>query len=409
MSLEKIRPQFADTLAALDKQATRKGHERALTAIRPARADFGPRCLLVGYGDREFLRLNSNSYLGLSLHPEVIGAAEEAARRFGAGPGAVRFISGTCLSHTELEEKLARFHDREAGMLMSSAYATVMGVLPQLITEETLVVSDALNHNCIINAIRLAKPAAKAIYRHLDMADLTVKLAEFRGKVRRVVVVTDGVFSMRGDHAPLAELSSLCAELEDSFPEGIITVADDSHGVGVFGPSGRGCEEYTRGRVDILIGTLGKAFGVNGGYMVGDALFRDYLRETAPFYIYSNPITPAEAAAAGKALDILTGSEGGFLLEKLRGLRKFFTDGLTALDYASINGDHPIVPLMLRDTAKTTQLVNHLFAHDILATGLCYPVVPKGDEEIRFQLNASHTTKDLECVLAALQSFRDTP
>jgi glycine C-acetyltransferase len=409
MSLEKIRPQFADTLAALDKQGARKGHERALTAIRPARADFGPRCLLVGYGDREFLRLNSNSYLGLSLHPEVIGAAEEAARRFGAGPGAVRFISGTCLAHTELEEKLARFHDREAGMLMSSAYATVMGVLPQLITEETLVLSDALNHNCIINAIRLAKPAAKAIYRHLDMADLTVKLAEFRGKVRRVVVVTDGVFSMRGDHAPLAELSSLCAGLEDSFPEGIITVADDSHGVGVFGPSGRGCEEYTRGRVDILIGTLGKAFGVNGGYMVGDALFRDYLRETAPFYLYSNPITPAEAAAAGKALDILTGSEGGLLLEKLRGLRKFFTDGLTALGYASINGDHPIVPLMLRDTAKTTQLVNHLFAHDILATGLCYPVVPKGDEEIRFQLNASHTTKDLECVLAALQSFRDNP
>jgi glycine C-acetyltransferase len=406
MSLDKIRPQLADTLAILDKQAARKGYERVLAAIIPAQSGLGPRCLLAGHGDREFLRMNSNSYLGLSQHPAVIKAAEEAARRFGAGPGAVRFISGTCLAHTELEEKLARFHGREAGMLMSSAYATVMGVLPRLVTEETVVISDALNHNCIINGIRLAQPAAKAIYRHLDLEDLEARLEEFRGKVKRVVVVTDGVFSMRGDHAPLADLSALCSRFEDDFPEGIITMADDSHGVGAFGQSGRGTEEHTHGRVDILIGTLGKGFGVNGGYVVGEALFIDYLRETAPFYIYSNPITPAEAAAAGKALDIIDSGEGLLLLEKLRTLRTFLADGLHALGYESIAGAHPIVPLLVRDTAKTARLVVHLFNHGILATGLNYPVVPKGDEEIRFQLNAGHTQKDIEFLLGALQSFR---
>lgn len=406
MSLEKIRPQLADTLATLDKQAARKGYERVLAAIIPAQSGLGPRCLLAGHGDREFLRMNSNSYLGLSQHPAVINAAEEAVRRFGAGPGAVRFISGTCLAHTELEGKLAHFHGREAGMLMSSAYATVMGVLPRLITEETLVLSDALNHNCIINAIRLAQPAAKAIYRHLDMEELEARLSEARGRYKRTVVVTDGVFSMRGDHAPLAELSTLCSRLEDDFPEGIITVADDSHGVGAFGASGRGTEEHTHGRVDILIGTLGKGFGVNGGYVVGDSLFIDYLRETAPFYIYSNPITPAEAAAASTSLDIIDSNEGFLLLERLRTLRTFLADGLQALGYESIAGEHPIVPFMVRDTTKTASLVAHLFNHDILATGLNYPVVPKGDEEIRFQLNASHTEKDIEFVLEVLKSCR---
>jgi glycine C-acetyltransferase len=242
MSIAKISDQFADRLAGLNKQGARKGLKRVITTIKPAQEGFGPRCLLAGQGEKAFLRMNSNSYLDLSLHPAVIAAEEEAARRFGAGPGGVRFISGTFAPHLELEKKLARFHCREAGLIMSSAYATVMGILPQLITEETLVISDALNHNCIINAIRLTKPAAETIYRHMNMANLTVKLSEARGLAKRVIVVTDGIFSMRGDHAPLTELTGICSRLEDDFPEGIITVADDSHGVGAFGPDGRGTE-----------------------------------------------------------------------------------------------------------------------------------------------------------------------
>ncbi|MGV1098409.1 aminotransferase class I/II-fold pyridoxal phosphate-dependent enzyme [Thiovibrio sp. JS02] len=406
MSIEKIRAGFAEKLAALDQRQIRKGRERVITAIRPGNEGFGPRLLLAGHGEKEFLRMNSNSYLGLSLHPAVLAAEEKAARCFGTGPGAVRFISGTFAPHRILEESLARFHNREAGLVMSSAYATVMGVLPQLLTEETLVVSDALNHNCIINAIRLAKPAAKEVYRHLDMADLTVKLSEARGRIKRVVVVTDGVFSMRGDHAPLAELAALCSSLEDNFPEGIITVVDDSHGVGAFGPTGRGTEEYTGGRADILIGTLGKAFGVNGGYLVADALLIEYLRETSPFYIYSNPIGPAEAAAAGKALEIVAGGEGARLRQPLRSLGDFFARGLAQLGFESIAGEHPIVPLMVRDTLKTAALTAHLFENGILATGLNHPVVPRGDEAIRFQINTTHTEKDLELLLGVLQAFR---
>lgn len=254
--------------------------------------------------------MNANAYLGLSHDPRVIEAEENAARRFGTGPGSVRFISGTFETHIELEQRLASFHGRQAGMLFSAAYVTVMGVLPQLITNETLVVSDALNHNSIINAIRLAQPAAKAIYEHMDVTRLSAILKQYLGQVKRVIVVTDGVFSMRGDHAALDEINTVCMRYQDGFDEGVTTVVDDSHGVGAFGATGRGTEEKTGARADILIATLGKALAVNGGYVVADKTVIEYLRETSPFYTYSNPITPSEAAAALTALNILDSSEG---------------------------------------------------------------------------------------------------
>lgn len=348
--------------------------------------------------------MNSNSYLGLSLHPEVIKAEEEAVRRFGAGPGAVRFISGTCKPHVELEKRLAAFHGREEGMIFSAAYAAIMGVLPQLITDETLVVSDELNHNSIINAIRLSRPAQKAIYRHLDMAGLEAVLRENSGKARRAIVVTDGIFSMRGDHAPLGRIVEICRKHEDAYEEGVITVADDSHGVGAFGRTGRGTEEYTGARVDILLATLGKALGVNGGYVVSSRPVVNYLRETSPFYIYSNPITPGEAASAAKALEIIDCPEGLAMLEKIRLLASRLREGFRQLEYETIAGDHPIVPLLVRDARRTADLVRFLFEHGILATGLNYPVVPKGEEEIRFQINANHTDRDVEYLLGALKA-----
>ena len=183
-------------------------------------------------------------------------------------------------------------------MIFSSAYATTLGVLVPLITRETLVVSDALNHNCIINAMKLSRPAGKAIYRHLDLEQLDEILSEAAGTCQRVVVVTDGIFSMRGDHAPLDKVSEIVQGHDASFPQNAILVVDDSHGVGAFGETGRGTEEVTGGHADVLIATLGKALGVNGGYVTGDRVMMDYLREKAPLYIYSNPITPSEAAAA---------------------------------------------------------------------------------------------------------------
>jgi glycine C-acetyltransferase len=405
MAQDQLARILQQSLDELDRQGRRKGAEKVITAIKPAGGNLGPRYYLAGCGERQFLRMNSNSYLGLSMHPKVIAAEEKAVRAFGAGPGAVRFISGTHAPHLRLEEQLASFHKRPAALLFSAAYAAVMGVIPQLISEETVVLSDTLNHNSIINALHLARPAGKLIYNHLDLTDLETKLKGCVGRARRLLLVSDGIFSMRGDRVPLAKLTAICRNYQDAFAEGIVTVIDDSHGIGACGESGRGVEEDSGARADLLVATLGKALGVNGGYVVGATSVIAYLRETSPFYVYSNPITPSEAAAAGAALGVLNSDEGRELLARLHRLSDFFRAGLRHAGLEIPAGDHPIVPLMVRDTAKTTALVHHLFNHNILTTGLNYPVVPKGDEEIRFQVNADHTEADLDYVLRVLAAF----
>jgi len=406
MSLKKVEQLFTHKLSELQNQGISKGNEKIITSMKAARDGFGPRYFLAGQGDKPFLRMNSNSYLGLTVNPKVIKAETDAAEKFGVGPGAVRFISGTYQPHIELEQKLAEFHSRESAMLFSSAYATMMGVLPQFVSADTLIVSDALNHSCIINAVRLAHPAHKEVYAHADINALDKILEEYKGRVKRACVVTDGIFSMRGDYAHLDKINACCKHHEEAFEEGIITIVDDSHGVGAFGKTGRGTEEYTRSKVDILIATLGKAFGVNGGYVVSSAKVIAYLRETSPLYIYSNPITPAEAAAAIAALDIVASHKGLPLLEKLRSFSARLRDGLEGLGYETLAGEHPIVPVFIRDTEKTSALVAHLFAHNILVTGLNYPVVSQGEQEIRLQVSAGHTEKDIEYLLAILAEYK---
>ncbi len=405
MSLEKLEPLLTNRIEQLNRKGISKGNEKIFTGKQSAKEGFGERYYLLGYKDRPFLRMNSNSYLGLAVHSKIIRAETKAVEQFGTGPGAVRFISGTFQPHIELEKRLAEFHNRESCMIMSSAYATVMGVLPQIINEKTLVISDALNHNCIINAIRLSGAEKKVIYTHLDMDALNTILDSNKGKVNRVCVVTDGIFSMRGDHAPLHEIKTICSHHEENFEEGVILIVDDSHGVGAFGKSGRGTEEYTNTKADLLIATLGKAFGVNGGYVVSNTKVINYLKETSPFYIYSNPITPAEAAAALEALNIIDSTEGEKLLTHLRNLVSKLRNSLEKLGFETISSEHPIVPILIRDTDKTTALVKHLFKNNILVTGLNYPVVPKGDEEIRLQVAANHTDKDIDYLLSTLEKF----
>lgn len=392
-------------VAQLETDGTAKGQETVVTAVLPAEGDRGLRFQLAGEGDRGFIRMNSNSYLGLSKRSDMLAAEESAAAAFGSGPGAVRFISGTYSPHVELEQMLARFHGREAGMIFSAAYATIMGVITPLVTDETAVISDELNHNCIINAVRLSRPKNKAIYPHLDMAALDQAIEAVKGEVRRVLVITDGIFSMRGDHAPLDEIMEIAGRHDFAFPENVVVIVDDSHGVGAFGETGRGTEEYTGAQpCDILVGTLGKAFGVNGGYVVANAATIRFFRETAPFYIYSNPITASEAQAALQALTILDSDEGRALLQRLRDLTARFEQGLVDLGFETIPGAHPVVPLMVRDTDRTHAIVKHLFDHGVLATGLAFPVVPRGDEEIRFQVNADHTDADIDQVLEILST-----
>ncbi|MDY6790794.1 MAG: aminotransferase class I/II-fold pyridoxal phosphate-dependent enzyme [Thermodesulfobacteriota bacterium] len=406
MSLQKLNDALQLELDGLYKTGSAKGKEMVITGVKPADDNKGPRYYVEGEGDKEFLKMNANSYLGMSLRKDVIEEEEKAAKKFGVGPGAVRFISGTYKAHTVLEERLAKFHQREAGMIFSSAYVTSLGVLFPLITKDTVLISDELNHNCIIIAIRLSRPAVKGIYRHNDMSDFEKKISQNIGKGKRVIAITDGIFSMRGDHAPLDKFVRICQKYNDKFEEGIISIIDDSHGVGAFGKTGRGTEEYCGTTVDIVIGTLGKSFGVNGGYVVASKQIIEYLREKAPMYIYSNPITVSEASAALKALEILDSTEGLKILEHLRNMTKRFENGLKEAGYETIEGEHPVVPIMVRDTKKTSRLVECLIENGILATGLNYPVVPKGDEEIRIQISASHTKYDIDYAIGVLKKFK---
>ncbi len=407
MPVDRLSEVLTAHVEALDEAGTSKGMESVVVGVRRAEGDRGPRFLLAGEGDKEFMRMNSNSYLGMGLRREVIEAEEAATRAFGAGPGAVRFISGTYEAHLTLERKLADFHEREAAMVFSSAYAAIVSTITPLVTDETVLISDALNHNCIINAMRLSRPAGKAVYPHNDLDALDEALTAWKGKARRALVVTDGIFSMRGDHAPVDRIMEICARHDAHYPENVVCVMDDSHGVGAFGRTGRGTEEYTGSQpVDILVGTLGKAFGVNGGYVAADAATVRFLRESAQMYIYSNPITVGEGAAALAALEIVDSPEGVALLERLRGLTKRFEDGLGSVGIETIPGEHPVVPMMIRDTERTRDLVRHLYENGVLVTGLAFPVVPRGDEEVRTQVNADHTEADIDRVLGILGDYR---
>jgi len=408
MSIKNLNNALNQGLNGLKAKGTAKGKEMVITGVKPAGGKNGPRYFIEGEGDKEFIKMNANSYLGMSLRKDIIEAEEEAAQQFGVGPGSVRFISGTYQAHIELEEKIAKFLDREAAMLFSSAYVTSMGVIVPLTTSETVLVSDELNHNCIIQSMRLSRPAGKFIYKHNDMADFEAKLKESVGKGKRALVVTDGIFSMRGDNAPLDKLVEICNKYDSEFEEGVITIVDDSHGIGALGKTGKGTEEYLNTKVDIMIGTLGKAFGVNGGFVASSSTVIEYLRETAPMYIYSNPITVSEARAAMKAVSILDSPEGLKILDHLGKMTKRFETGLKDAGYETIEGPHPVVPLMVRDTQKTTDLVNFLTQNRVLATGLNFPVVPKGDEEIRFQVSASHTEADIDHVIGVLRSYKET-
>lgn len=406
MGLDRLTKVLNAELEQLRNEGRAKGKEYIVVGVKKPQNGKGPRFLLKGFGDKEFLRMNSNSYLGMQFEREIIKVEEETAEKFGVGPGAVRFISGTYEPHRQLEKKLAQFHGREEAMIYSAAYVTVIGVISSLVTPETIIISDELNHNCIINAIRLSRPKEKYIYKHLDMEDLENKIKASIGNAKRILVITDGVFSMRGDYADLKKIEEIVNKYDHEFEENIITIVDDSHGVGAFGETGRGTEEVTGGRADLLIGTMGKAYGVNGGYVVSNETLVTYLREKAITYIYSNPITPAEAACVLKVVEILDSPAGRERLRYLREITKRFRDGLLRLGYETIVSEHPIVPLLVRDTKRTSDLVKYLIDNGILATGLNYPVVPKGDETIRFQVNADHTPEDIDYVLSVLERYK---
>lgn len=405
MPLDRLKASLEEKIKEIDEKGIVKRKESVILEIKKCDGIKGNRYILKGEENKEYIRMNSNSYLALHLNERVKQKEEEAIKKFGVGPGAVRFISGTYEPHKMLEERISKFHSRDDAIIFSSAYGCVLGTLFSLIDEETFVISDELNHNCIINGIRLSKPKEKDIYKHLNVDECEEKIKNFIGKAKKVLIITDGVFSMRGDYAPLDRLQELANKYDKEFEEGVILIVDDSHGVGIFGESGRGTEEVLKTKVDILIGTFGKAFGVNGGYLVSDRIIVDYLREKAPLYIYTNPITPGEANAIIESINIIDSDLGKGMINYVRELAKKFREGIISLGLETTKSEHPIVPLIIRDTQKTKELVKYLRENGVLSTGLNYPIVPKGEELIRFQISYEHTEYDINYVLDVIKNF----
>ncbi|MFA6888558.1 MAG: aminotransferase class I/II-fold pyridoxal phosphate-dependent enzyme [Candidatus Woesearchaeota archaeon] len=398
-----MKKAFAELLkkeiARIDATQTDKRHEKVIEGFTTEK-----RAIVKG---KEYMIFNSNDYLGLRHHPTIQRAEEDASKKYGSGPGAVRFISGTMKVHKELEHALAQFHNREDAMVFSSAFAANMALLhclikgqskDSLVSNDVLVISDELNHRSIIDGIRVAGLSSenKAIFKHMDITDLDRVLNENKGKFKRVIVVTDGIFSMLGEYQDIRKMQEVITKYQDYFEEGIISVVDDSHGVGAFGKTGRGCEEMSQGRCDVLLATMGKGFGTDGGYITADKIVIDYLRESAATYIYSNPIPPGTAGAALKSVQIVNSPEGKELLKKLNyNITHFKRKMLEAGFKFAVDSIHAIQPLLIADTEKTKKLTMGLFELGVIVTNINYPVVPRGRDEIRVQISAAHTEKDI--------------
>jgi len=403
MSLARLDKALEQEINDLRTEGRAKPQERVIVGYIPPTGGHGPRYLLKSE-ETKFIRMNSNSYLSLSNHPKLIKAADDATHACGVGPGAVRFIDGTFSYHVKLEQQIARFVAKPAAKIFNSAYTSNCGLALAIGDKTTHWIGDQLNHNSIIRAMRIAgvPSANKGIYSHNDMDDLRRCLDNVADDITRVVVIFDGIFSMRGDHAPIDAILAVTKQYSEKFRDGVITVVDDSHGLGAYGYSGRGTPEFAGASPDIIVGTFGKAFGVNGGFIAASETVIEAVRQKADTYIYTNPLSVADCAAATKALDICDSREGLQLLKNLSTRTNQFRNGLKKLGLESIPGPHPVVPLMVRDTAKTHALVKDLYDNGVLVVGLTFPVVPKGDETIRFQINAAHTEADIDIVLTIL-------
>jgi glycine C-acetyltransferase len=348
----------------------------------------------------EVLNFCANNYLGLADDPRIVAAAKEAIDRWGYGLASVRFICGTQGVHKQLEERISEFLGTDDTILYSSCFDANGGLFETLLGAQDAVISDELNHASIIDGVRLCK-ARRLRYRNQDMADLEAQL-QASADARRRLIATDGVFSMDGYVAPLDAICHLADQYD------AMVMVDDSHAVGVVGPTGRGTPELhdVTDRVDIVTGTLGKALGgASGGYTSGRREIISLLRQRSRPYLFSNSVAPAVAGASLAVLDLLAGSDD--LRARLRENTAWFRERMTALGFDVLPGDHPIVPVMIGDAAKATRMADLLLDKGIYVIGFSYPVVPVGKARIRTQLSAAHTREDLETAAAAFAAARD--
>ena len=374
------KPQINSQLQAIRDAGLYKA-ERVLASPQSARVKVAD--------GRPVLNLCANNYLGLASHPDVIRAAHEALDRWGYGLSSVRFICGTQEIHKQLERRLSEFLGTGDTILYSSCFDANGGLFETLLEADDAIISDELNHASIIDGIRLSK-AQRFRYRNGDMADLEARLKEASG-ARRILVATDGVFSMDGYIARLPEICDLAER------HGAMVMVDDSHAVGFMGENGRGTHEHhhVMGRVDILTGTLGKALGgASGGYTSARREIIDLLRQRSRPYLFSNSVAPAIVGASLKVLDLLT--ESSELRERLRANTKFFRQRITTLGFDILPGEHPIVPVMLGDAVLAGGMAERLLEKGVYVVAFSYPVVPRDKARIRAQVSAAHSREDLE-------------
>ena len=358
----------------------------------------GARVEMEGRG--EVLILSSNNYLGLCDEPSVVEAGIAGLRKFGAGTGSVRFICGTFTVHRDLEAALARFVGTEASLSYVSAWNANEGLTATVVQEGDFVVSDALNHASIIDSIRLAKSITKcttAVYRHADLDDLREKLRANAGAKRRLIW-TDGVFSMEGSIAPLPDILQIARDHD------AVVIVDDSHATGVLGETGRGTAEHygVLGEVDVITSTLGKALGgAAGGFVAGSAALCDMLTQRSRPQLFSNALPPTVASSALASVDFI--EQHPERVQTLRENARYFRSAIAEAGFSPLDGETPIVPIIVGETAAAIQMSDLLLEEGVFVTGFGFPVVPHGQARVRCQLSAAHTRADLD---VAVQAFK---
>ncbi len=344
----------------------------------------------------EFINLCANNYMGMADNPDILKAVKSGLDTHGFGMASVRFICGTQDIHKRLENRISEFLGTEATILYSSCFDANTGLFETILTPEDAIISDALNHASIIDGIRLCR-AQRKIYKHVDMADLEGRLTEAKD-ARFRLIATDGVFSMQGDLAPLKEICDLADEYD------ALVMVDDSHATGFVGPNGKGTPEElgVADRVDIITSTLGKALGgASGGFTTGHKEIIDYLRQRSRPYLFSNTLAPLMVVGALKALEVIQNHPE--LRQTLWENTAYFRGKMTSLGFDIIQGNHPIVPVMLRDELKTVEMARALNERGIFVVGFSFPVVPRGEARIRVQVSAAHTREQLDRALSEFE------
>ncbi|XP_037828133.1 2-amino-3-ketobutyrate coenzyme A ligase, mitochondrial [Lucilia sericata] len=380
-----FREILSDQIKSIKEAGTFKS-ERVITSSQSTQ-------ITVEGSNKQILNFCANNYLGLANNPEVVNYSREITEKYGAGLSSVRFICGTQDIHKSLEKKLAQFHGREDTILYASCFDANAGLFEAILTPEDAVFSDELNHASIIDGIRLCK-AQKSRYRHRDLNDLESQLKSSNARIK--LIVTDGVFSMDGNIAPLKDIVALAKQYN------ALTFIDECHATGFFGKTGRGTEEYYNimGSVDIINSTLGKALGgAAGGYTTGPKELITFLRQKSRPYLFSNTLPPSVVATGTKVIDMLLSSSE--LTAKVQTNTKHFRDAMTKAGFTISGENHPICPVMLGDARLASIFADEMLKRGIYVIGFSFPVVPKGKARIRVQISAAHTKDDIDHAIAA--------